>query len=68
LRNALPSFRIRDSGKTWRAQHQGGARAALLALYSEAGRVPHELLVQQAGNEGYLTAVQILTTRDDTER
>jgi photosystem II stability/assembly factor-like uncharacterized protein len=51
----------RDGGKTWLVQRQGGQRAALLTLVSEAERVPHEMIVQQGGNEGYLTAVEILT-------
>lgn len=54
----------RDGGRSWRVQRQGASRAAMLALFSEPGRVPHEMLVQQAGNEGYLTAVEILTRKD----
>jgi photosystem II stability/assembly factor-like uncharacterized protein/LmbE family N-acetylglucosaminyl deacetylase len=58
----------RDGGRSWRPQRQGGSRAAMLAIFGEPGRVPHEMLVQQAGNEGYLTAVEVLTkksTRSD---
>jgi len=51
----------RDGGRSWRPQRQGGSRAAMLAIFGEPGRVPHEMLVQQAGNEGYLTAVELLT-------
>lgn len=50
----------RDGGRSWRVQRQGGSRVALLAIFSQPGRVPHEMLVQQAGNEGYLTAVELL--------
>lgn len=64
----------RDGGRTWRPQRQAGTRAALLAVFSEFERVPHEMLVQQAGNEGYLTAVELLTRKpgahsnDDSSR
>jgi len=51
----------RDGGQTWRVQRQAGTRAALLAVFSQPNRVPHELIVQQAGNEGYLTVAEILT-------
>ena len=57
----------RDGGRSWRMQRQGGTRTALLAIFSQPNRVPHELLVQQAGNEGYLTAVEILTRSDSRD-
>lgn len=56
----------RDGGRSWRSQRQGGSRAAMLAIFSEPGRVPHEMLVQQAGNEGYLTAVEVLTRQQSS--
>jgi photosystem II stability/assembly factor-like uncharacterized protein len=55
-----------DGGRTWRSQRHGGTRAAIMAIFSEPGSVPHEMLAQQAGQEGYLTAVEILTRPDDT--
>jgi photosystem II stability/assembly factor-like uncharacterized protein len=58
----------RDGGRSWRVQRQGGQRAALLTLVSEAERLPHEIIVQQAGNEGYLTAVEVLTRPEMTAR
>ncbi|HUY90232.1 MAG TPA: YCF48-related protein [Pirellulales bacterium] len=53
-----------DGGRSWRRQRAGGTRAALLAVYSEASATPLELLVRLAGNEGYLTAVELLNRRD----
>lgn len=57
----------RDGGSSWRVQRQGGSRAALLAIFSEPARVPHEMLVQQAGNEGYLTAVELLNHKSSDQ-
>jgi photosystem II stability/assembly factor-like uncharacterized protein len=51
----------RDGGRSWRVQRSGGTRAALLAAYSQFERVPHEVIVQQAGNEAYLTVIDVLT-------
>jgi photosystem II stability/assembly factor-like uncharacterized protein len=51
----------RDGGQSWRVQRQGGTRAALLAIVGDAGRIPHEMIVQQAGNEGFLTAIEVVT-------
>ncbi|HEV7222918.1 MAG TPA: YCF48-related protein [Pirellulales bacterium] len=53
-----------DGGRSWQRQRSGGTRAALLALYSEPSAVPLELLVRLSGNEGYLTAVELLNRRD----
>ena len=53
-----------DGGRTWRRQRAGGTRAALLAVYSDAAATPLEALVRLAGNEGYLTAVELLNRRD----
>ena len=53
-----------DGGRTWRRQRAGGTRVALLGIYSEAAAAPLELLVRLAGNEGYLTAVELLNRRD----
>ncbi len=54
----------RDGGQTWRRQQGGGGRTALLGLYSEADRVPLELFARLAGDEGYLSHVEILNRRD----
>ncbi|HUY33452.1 MAG TPA: YCF48-related protein [Pirellulales bacterium] len=53
-----------DGGRTWRRQRSGGTRAALLALYSDAGTVPLELLSRLSANDGYLSAVELLNRRD----
>ena len=50
----------RDGGRTWRVQRSGGARAAMLGIFSAPQRVPLEVLAQQSASEGYLTAVEIL--------
>jgi photosystem II stability/assembly factor-like uncharacterized protein len=54
----------RDGGQTWRVQRAGGARAALLGIFSETTRAPLELIADKGGNEAYLTAVEIIG-RDD---
>ena len=50
----------RDGGKTWRVQRRGGERAALLGVYSHVTSVPWESLAELAGNQGYLSAVEVL--------
>ena len=50
----------RDGGQTWRLQRAGGTRAALLGIFSEPSRVPLELVADQAGNNGFLTAIEII--------
>lgn len=54
----------RDGGKTWRPQHQGGTRAGLLAIVGSAERTPWEALAHLGGNEGYLSAVEVLGRSD----
>ncbi len=56
-----------DGGRSWRVQHRGGSRAALLALLAEPERVPFELLLRLCASEGYLAHVELLT-RPDLER
>ena len=53
-----------DGGRTWRMQRCGGTRLALLGIFSEPSRVPLEIVALQAGNDAYLTAVEILGRRD----
>ncbi len=53
-----------DGGQTWQRQRGGGSRAALLAIFTEPGDVPLELISRLAGNDGYLTAVETLGRRD----
>lgn len=52
----------RDGGRTWTEQRSGGSRAALLGLFSRPDRIPLEVITHAAGNDGYLTAVEILNT------
>lgn len=52
-----------DGGQTWRRQRSGGTRTAVLGIYGEAEHVPLEVLVRLAGNEGYLTAIELLNRR-----
>lgn len=52
-----------DGGRTWQRQRSGGTRAAILAIYHQAGDVPLELLARLSGNDGYLTAVEVLSPR-----
>ncbi len=54
----------RDGGRTWLTQRQGGARVALLGVFSEPENIPFELLARVAGNDGYLTAVEVINRRD----
>jgi photosystem II stability/assembly factor-like uncharacterized protein len=50
----------RDGGQTWRIQHSGGKRVALLGVFSESARVPLELIALQSGSDAYLSAIEIL--------
>ncbi|MCO6456658.1 MAG: hypothetical protein J5I93_15275, partial [Pirellulaceae bacterium] len=54
----------RDGGRTWSRQRTGGTRVALLGIFSEAERVPLELLAGTSGEEGYLGWVELLARRD----
>ena len=53
-----------DGGQTWRLQHCGGTRAALLVLAAEPADVPLEMLARSAGNDGYRAEVAVLGSRD----
>jgi photosystem II stability/assembly factor-like uncharacterized protein len=53
-----------DGGRSWQCQRCGGARAAVLGLVAETGDVPLELLAKLSGNDGYLSAVEVLCRRD----
>jgi photosystem II stability/assembly factor-like uncharacterized protein len=50
----------RDGGRNWRLQRGGGARAAMLGIFSSPERVPLEVLAQQAASEGYLSVVEVV--------
>jgi len=53
-----------DAGQTWQRQRAGGARAALLGLFSGGSDVPLELFAQLCGNDGYLGVVEVINRRD----
>ncbi len=53
-----------DGGLTWHRQRCGGTRSAVLGLFGRPEDVPLELLAQLAGNEGYLSVVEIVNRRD----
>jgi photosystem II stability/assembly factor-like uncharacterized protein len=53
-----------DGGRTWQRQRAGGGRAALLAVYSDAGSVPLELLSRLSASDGYLSAVDLVNRHD----
>jgi len=51
----------RDGGRTWKLQQQGGSRAALLGIFADAQRIPLELVADLAGDQGYLSVVDVVT-------
>ncbi|HTN74386.1 MAG TPA: YCF48-related protein [Pirellulaceae bacterium] len=53
----------RDGGRTWLVQRRGGTRVALLNLFSEPQRVPLEAIARVSGNDGFLSATEILGRR-----
>ena len=53
-----------DGGQTWRQQRAGNTRAALLAVFADPDDVPLELIARLAGDEGYLTVVDVVGRRD----
>jgi photosystem II stability/assembly factor-like uncharacterized protein len=55
-----------DGGCTWQLQRAGGRRAALLGVFADTADVPLELIAHEGAAEGYLTAVNVLHTREDT--
>lgn len=50
----------RNGGATWRIQRAGGTRVALLGVVSEPTRLPLEVIAEQAGNDAYLTAMEVI--------
>jgi len=54
----------RDGGRTWRSQHNGGGRAAMLGVFSQPERIPWEVVASAGGNDGYLTVCEILGRQD----
>lgn len=57
-------LKTEDGGRTWQRQRGGGQRAALLGLFATGQGVPLELLARLSGNEGFLSAVEVLCRED----
>ncbi len=55
-----------DGGKSWRIQHRGGQRAALLFLHTRATGLPLDTVALQGGEEGYLAAGLRVLASDST--
>ncbi len=53
-----------DGGKTWRIQHRGGQRAAVLLIHARAAGTPIESVALLGGQEGYLVAGLRVTAAD----
>ena len=53
-----------DGGHTWTVQRSGAKRAALLAIFSAPTDVPLELLAESGAADGYIEAVDILSSAD----
>ena len=53
-----------DGGQTWRQQRTGGARAALVGIFSEPRDVPLELFAKLSGDDGFLGVVGLLNRTD----
>src|SRR5205085_471677 len=45
-----------DGGKSWRVQHRGGQRAAVLFVHARPTCLPADTVAQLGGDDGYLTA------------
>jgi photosystem II stability/assembly factor-like uncharacterized protein/tetratricopeptide (TPR) repeat protein len=43
-----------DGGKTWKVQHQGGRRAAILFIHARPAGLPVDTVAQLGGDDGYL--------------
>lgn len=53
-----------DGGQQWRRIRSGGTRAAILGLFSEPGDAPLELLARLSSDEGYLSALEVMSRQD----
>lgn len=53
----------RDGGRTWKRQH-GSGRAAVLGVFAHESAIPLEMIAQVAGNDGYLSVVELPYRRD----
>ena len=57
----------RDGGRNWRVQRSGGARAGMLAVFSEAERLPLAVFAQESASEGYLGVAEVLGRPADAD-
>ncbi|HEX3148135.1 MAG TPA: YCF48-related protein [Gemmataceae bacterium] len=53
-----------DGGKTWKVQHQGGMRSAVLFAHTNAKGVPLDTVAALGGNDGYLATAIGVTCSD----
>jgi photosystem II stability/assembly factor-like uncharacterized protein len=53
-----------NAGKTWRVQHRGGQRAAVLLVHARAAGTPLDAVALLGGQEGYLAAALRVTAPD----
>ena len=49
-----------DGGGSWQVQRAGGRRSAVLVIASRVEEIPWEVLVKHAGNDGMLTAIEVV--------
>ncbi|MBR5626488.1 MAG: hypothetical protein IKW74_02560, partial [Thermoguttaceae bacterium] len=57
-----------DGGKSWTVQHEGGRRLALLGIFGSGDEIPYEILIQLAGEEGFLSEVLLLARETEREK
>lgn len=50
----------RDGGRTWHKQRRSGQRLAMLGIFSTHDRIPLELIVNAAVNDGYLSGIEVV--------
>ncbi|MBN2296655.1 MAG: hypothetical protein JXM70_29775, partial [Pirellulales bacterium] len=53
-----------DGGQSWKLQHTGGKRAAVMGFFSRPKDVPLELFARLSADDGYLGVVEVLNRRD----
>ena len=57
-------LRSNDGGQTWRRQHSGGARAAVMAVAGVPQDLPLELLARICKDQGHLGVAEVLGRSD----
>lgn len=53
-----------DGGSTWQRQRGPAERVALLGVFADFDSIPLEAFARFAGDEGYLSAIEVLGRRD----